>query len=364
MGSVPPFHFAVPVWGESHVKTFLECSLPAQLSSANIPALLERQNSLYTIFTTHEDYIYIEASPAYRALQRAIPVSTEFIDLKRSASAGTKYKIKSDCYRRALLRGAESGAAVVALNADIVLANGFVSTVSILLAEGKRVVEVPGPRGLQKPIADVLMSRFRGPDNISISIEPAQLADLWLKNLHPQLEMHFVDGRKGDAFHPSHLYWRVGDEGVIIRGFHLYPIVVYPRESTFTFSGTIDDDLIASANFDREERHVVVDSRRLFCCELSPLDVQVGRIADRGNLRRYIEFYSSFAESNIENLHHAILITGKSELGPEWRKRIDQSEKFVHSIVREYRARQRYQKTVWGRAKSACRRILRRLKSS
>lgn len=56
-------------------------------------------------------------------------------------------------------------------------------------------------------------------------------------DMHPQLSMHFVEGPEGAPFHPSHLYWPVGEEGVVIRGFHLYPIVIDPRDSAVAFSG-------------------------------------------------------------------------------------------------------------------------------
>jgi|SoiMethySBSTD1v2_1073268.scaffolds.fasta_scaffold242288_3 hypothetical protein len=364
MKQIPPLHFAVPVWGERYVKTFLEICLPAQLSPANIPALHKKKYNLYKIYTTNKDYERIEASPAFRALQRIISVSTEFIEMPNRGTADEKYKVKSDCYRNALLSATHNRAALLALNADIVLANGFVRSVVDLLSQGKRVIEVPGPRGLQEPIARALSARFRGSDGVAISIEPVDLSDLWVKNLHPQLAMHFVEGRKGDPFHPSHLYWPVGDEGVIIRGFHLYPIVVYPRDSSAVFKGTIDDDLVSSLKVARHERYLAQDSRRLFCCELSPPDIHVGRMADRGDLHRYIEFYSSYAQSNIHNLEHEIIVTGTMDLGPEWTLRRKQSAEFVELLLKQYRARQRRQSVpnILRLAWSKCSRLMKRLR--
>lgn len=156
----PSLHFVVPVWGESYVHTFLHYCLPAQLSPDNIPALDRGSCANYTIYTTRSDYDRIAVSPAFRSLCNAIVVKTEFIDAIIAGSAArsdAKYTVKSHCYRRALQRAAEHHEAVVALNADILLANGFVRTAVDLLARGKRVIKVPGPRGLRDPIGHTLI---------------------------------------------------------------------------------------------------------------------------------------------------------------------------------------------------------------
>ena len=333
-------HFVVPVWGESYVQTFLDYCLPAQLSRDNIPALGGDTANSYTIHTTRSDYERIAASPSFRALQGMLAVTVEFLDSDLSpthdAASYGKYQVKSKCYLRALERAAEHNAAVVALNADVVLANGFVRTAVDLLSNGKRVMEVPGPRGLRDPIGRTLVSRYRAADGPSITIEPTQLSALWVKNMHPQLKMHFVEGPEGAPFHPSHLYWTVGNEGVVIRGFHLYPIVIYPKDRAIRFSTTIDDDLVGNLALSQGEVFLAGDSREMFCCELSPPDHYVGHMASRGDLSRYVDFYLSYARHNIRNLEQEIIISGVRDLGPEWSIRRKQSANFTRCLLKLY----------------------------
>lgn len=341
MGIVPSLHFVVPVWGESYVQTFLDYCLPAQLSPDNIPALGGCSGNSYTIYTTRSDYERIAAAHAYRALQRVIAVTVEFLDSELSpahyAPTDGKYRVKSECYRHALQRAAERRVAIVALNADILLANGFVRTTVDLLARGKRVIEVPGPRGLRDPIGRTLISRYRGGDGTSINIEPTELSALWMKNMHPQLKMHCVEGPEGAPFHPSHLYWSVGEEGVIIRGFHLYPIVIDARGSAVGFSTTIDDDLVGNLGLSQDEVFLAQDSRDMFCCELSPPDHYVGHMASRGDLSRYVDFYLSYASHNIRNLTQEIIISGVRDLSPQWDLRRKQSASFTRYLLKRYR---------------------------
>lgn len=342
MSAAPALHFIVPVWGERYVRLFIDYCLPAQLAPGNIPSLTRQNGHRYRIFTTRADHAHLEASPAFRALKDAISVSVEFIDPVLGATdadaSGAKYRIKSDCYRDAICYAAPLGAAVVALNADILLANGFVRSVVDLLARGVRVIEVPGPRGLCEPIGQELVARFRDSTGTAIAIDPVELSALWLRNLHPQLEMHYVEGPEGGVFHPSHLYWLIGQEGVIIRGFHLYPIVVVPGDSAIHISTTIDDDLVANMRLALRERYLAQDSRDMFCCELSPPDHFVGQMAERGDLRRYVEFYLSYGSMNLPNLEKEIIISKSAQLGPEWDIPRRRSASFTKHLVSACRA--------------------------
>lgn len=348
MSNFPPFHFAVPVWGESYVSTYLNFCLPAQLAPRNIPFLRSHSEHKYTIYTTLADHACITASPAFHSLRKVISVEIQYIDAALNGG-GNKYLVKSDCYRQALENAGKCGAVVVALNADVLLANGFVQETEKLISRGKRVIEVAGPRGLRNHIINVLSADYKSSDGTCISIEPRELSSLWLRNMHPQLQMHFVEGPQGAPFHPSHLYWAVGSEGVIIRGFHLYPIVIYQGGRKATFSSTIDDDLVGNLRFSAKERFLAQDSRDLFCCELSPEGYHVDQVAARGDLDRYVEFYCSYAEQNISNLRREIVITGASTLGAEWDIRRRQSAIFVQVLIRKcwtVRGHERVRQTI------------------
>ncbi|WP_439579182.1 hypothetical protein [Elioraea sp.] len=220
------------------------------------------------------------------------------------------------------------------LNADILLAENFLSEVAAILAQGKTVIEVTGGRGLQHAIAAAIDGRFRAADG-TVSITTVELSRLWLANLHPQLMMHFVDGPHGTPFHPSHLYWGVGERGVIIRGFHLYPIAVKPPASRVRFAGTIDDDLVARIGASWDERFIAQDSRRLFCCELSPAEHHVGDVARRENLRSVINFYLGYARENVANLRHEIIITDEEELSEAWVTKRAESAAYAEALVTE-----------------------------
>ncbi|WP_253712319.1 TylF/MycF/NovP-related O-methyltransferase [Bradyrhizobium sp. WD16] len=332
----PPLHVVVPVWGDAYLDTFLDYSLPAQLSSGNIPAVPPDDRNRYTIYTTAEGYRRSHAHPAVRQLATFIRVEFKPVEALTGRAAHNKYHTKSKCYAIALNAASEAGAAVAMLNADILLADGFLRAALRLVASGKRVVEVTGSRGLQDPIKATLDRRFRDRDG-AISISPAQLSGLWLENLHPQLAMHSVDGPEGGSFHPSHLYWLVGKEGVIIRGFHLYPIVVRPHAGPVRFSGTIDDDLVALLAATPDERVIIRDTTDLFCCELSPAEHPVDHVATRGDRKSMLDFYARYRAENIANLETEIVISNAPPVGELWDLRRRESSQFVEGLVSDLR---------------------------
>jgi hypothetical protein len=338
-----PLHFVVPAWGTTYVQTFIDLCLPAQMAPGNIPALRGREGDRYTIYTTRSDHERIARAPAFKALERWIEVKIEFLDTDLMAlndlAAEKKYQLKSRCYLTALREAGDTDAAVVALNADVLLANGFVQRATELLARGKRVIEVLGPRGLRDPIAETLVSKYWTPDS-AILIEPAELSALWMKHRHPLMKMHEVEGVLGAAFHPSHLYWIVGDQGVVVRAFHLYPIVVAPGRSRVEFSTTIDDDLVGNLGVSQREVFVAQESREMFVCELSPADHYVGEMAKRGDLHRYVDFYLSYASNNIRNLKKEIIISAAGTFGQEWDARRRDAARFARRLVRLYSAEQ------------------------
>jgi hypothetical protein len=329
--------FAVPVWGAGYVRTYLDVCLPTHLSDGNLGALGGAGEHTYTLFTTADDFRVIEASRAFERLRGMVRVEVEI--LSPPGEGVNKYKLKTSCYRHAFEAASGRGAAIFALNADMVLADGFVRRSAELLERGVRLIEVPGPRGVGAAISSALNSNFRSADGVAISVSTRQLADLWLANMHPQLAQHNVEGPEGEPFHPSHLYWLVEGEGVMIRGFHLYPIVVRPPKGEISFNGTIDDDLVANLNLRDHERYLAADSRELFCCELSPAEYEVAAVTTRGNLDAIVDFYCSYSQQNADNVRHEMIITARDKLGPMWAEKHEASRRFVEHLLELYSAR-------------------------
>jgi hypothetical protein len=341
---VPPTYFVVPVWGEAYVKVFTEVCLPAQLSPGNIPALPNIGRCQYHIYTTKNDYAAVYQSASFKNLEKLINASIHVVEPPRSSEE--RYDKKSEIYRAAIRRAAKDDAVNFFLNADIVLADGFVRRVTELLAAGKRVIELPGPRTVKEAVRNELLQHHRD-QNGAIAISPRRLAAMAIEHLHPLEGMHFWQSSgSDDRFHPSHLYWRVGKNSLLARCFHLYPIVVYPRDrmGAVRFDTTIDDDLVERACPAMEDTHVVTNSDDMFCCELSAAEHYVGSMGSRGSIDDVVDFCFHYGkERNAKLLKYKIRMVGGDEPEQEWKRAEGDSESVIGQVIDRAGIRQIYE---------------------
>ena len=254
----PPEHFdvVIPVWG-AHTDLFLRCSLPAQLSGRNLPALAARYPVTYRILTRESDADRILDAPVVEKLARHASV-----DVVRMDTRGDAYSAMTACHREAISR-ALPRTALVFMNADLVAADGTFARLAELAARGARAVLCSAVR---LRATDTAAQIERQPE-----LSPRGLAALALDHLHPAMEAHAFDADgASDALIPAMMTWRVDREGLLLRCFHLHPLMIHADRADVAFRGTIDDDYIERACPDAAKIHVVVDSDELMLAELSP----------------------------------------------------------------------------------------------
>jgi hypothetical protein len=255
-------HFLTPVWGKAYVQLYLDVVIPAQLASRNLPSFKTESGTKYVVFTTREDMETIQSSPVFKVLSTMVPVAFEFVDI----SITSNHDRMSDCFRRGISAANAAGAAVIFLTPDIVFADGSFETIKRLADSGHDVVFIPAIRTLKYGVANALKDAFR--KGQTIEIYPRDLMRVALDNLHPLADSSWWDEGETDLV-PANLYWRVGNEGILGRCFHLHPVFVRPQRKNVKFFGTVDDDYCCAACPDTSKDYVVTDSDELLAVELS-----------------------------------------------------------------------------------------------
>lgn len=336
----PALHVAVPVWGDEYIQIFLQYSLPTILATGNIGAIAQKPGGKFRIFTTGKDSEVIKSSPAFQQLTSVVEYEIIYIEqmIERAGpELGAKHDIKSNIYRQSMSDAFEADTAVAMVNSDMILAKGFFQEALNLLARGFRTIEVPGPRASARALK-IELDQIREVNNgQDISISAKDLARIWYNNIHPLLEMHFVQGYRNQPFHPSHLYWDVQGEGVIMRCFDLYPIVVYPKKSQVDFSTTIDSDLVDNMALTPHETCVVQDSRKMFCCEMSSESHYVGQITTRGDYAGTLNFYRTYDSKPIERILREIHVYVTEPTQQLWRKMSRESRNWSEDLIQRFR---------------------------
>src|SRR5262245_12313541 len=256
--------FVLPVWGAQYLDRFLRYGLPTQLAPGNLPRM--PAGSHYRLFTLSHDAKALRRSPAFRRLRRLMQTTVELID---NFDLSDSLAAMCECHMRALTEATVSDAAVVVLHPDTLWSDGTFARLDQLVRQGKRAVMIACPRLRAETALPELRERFLGRDGISISANARELVELGLRHLHPVAEAHLWHDYRNT--YPAHYYWRVGDQGLLIRSFDLTHILLRPGPRSPAVP-------VRSQHFvrlmfpNREDIHVVTDSDEVCGFEFSISD--------------------------------------------------------------------------------------------
>lgn len=334
------FDFIMAVWGDSYTDLFLNLVLPNQLTPGNLFFFKERRDCTYKIYTTNRDAETIKRSPVYKLLEQTVGTEIISIDSLLAAIPKTHYALTA-AHKRAIASASDPGnTGFVFLCPDAVVSEGTFARLWELACAGKRAVMVNGMRLIKETFLPAYLDRFG--HSLSAAAPPRYLTGLALRHLHPLSECMFWDSPNFTTI-PSHMYWRVNDDGVVLRCFHLHPLFVNPVRGDVTPSTTIDGDFLLRACPDANDIHIVEDSDEMAVFELSPqartdyLPMCRGQIKRRssGPLR-----VSRWAVYNTDAHHRQfvrrVLRVHGSDLTSDWQAVEDRAERVVRSVFRVY----------------------------
>ena len=323
-GVWPALHFATPVWGPEYIRLFLDTVVPSLLAPGNLPAVPNRSDCLYRIFTVESDFDRIRAHASYAALCQLLEV--ELIDTgglfraRRAADDNTtKYNLMTVAYNEAVARADKSDSASVFLNADMILSDGSLANMVGIFRAGARAIEIVGFRTNKQAMEKALHGQWKKGN--SIAIPSRALVDLSLRNIHRISRRHFWENPPDKPFLPYHTYWEVRDKGIISRATHLYPLLVFPERKFSKVSHSIDMDLLDHALASPRHAHVIQDSDAIYSCELSDADydinVQLGpkRLEE---MRYFLQDKKQCTSRHLATLRKPILIHRWSPYAPVW----------------------------------------------
>jgi len=251
-----------PVWGAEYVRVFTDLVLGSLLAADNIPALAEKFDCVFLIYTNKESEALLRASASFRKLEALLAVQIHYIE---DIDGADKYGMLTACYNDAIRIGAEHRQAFIFLNADMIYSNCTFAAVAKRIEAGKRCIEIDGFRTKKQGMEAALRRQF----NDVIDISPSNLVGLALEHIHSISQSHLWETETDGGFIPFHTYWRAGEFGLVGKLSHLYPLYLYPRNWDLSAAKTIDWDLIDQAALRSDDIHLVLESDELFVAELS-----------------------------------------------------------------------------------------------
>src|SRR6266852_5686680 len=269
-GGKLPFYYVMVVWGEKYVESLLKVTLPCLMAPENLPTLSNLEESRFLIITTPEDASKIADAPIFSSLRKT--VATQILtppwlddDLPDHLKAARGHMTVAELAVR-------NDAFCVFLAPDFILSDGSLLHLERLARQGKEAVMIPGIRLIRESLLQELAQRSLFKPGGSINLSSRALVEIALSHVHEENQRYNWD-------HPSFFRvpvvctWNVQNEkGLLIRAFHLHPILVSMRgnrDLSSLDSNTIDGDFLGYNIGDWDKIHVEPDSDNIVMFSLT-----------------------------------------------------------------------------------------------
>lgn len=266
---LPALYFIVVVWGDEYVDMLLQVALRCFLSPKNIPGLGNLHESRFVFVTTKQDYSKISGSPIFRKLESYIqPV---FLELDMSGDESIHARMTMG-YEIASKLCCEKNTYAVYLLPDCIISDGTFLSLEKYAQQGRDVVLMPGPRIIKQKFMSYVSSLMLGSTE-SLTFDARKLVEIGLSMLHNQFKNYNYTDKKFTKC-PHLVTWNVpGQKGLLIRSFHLHPILVNfsNRKELVLFnkSDTIDGNFINKNFLDLNKFYLERDSDNMLLFSMS-----------------------------------------------------------------------------------------------
>lgn len=287
-----PVLVSVAVWGKDYVSFFIDFCLPSLLAPGNLPWLRDRRGSRLILHTRVGDLDTLRDSTEFAELQSTIATDVRII----GESARAPHDVQHACHREAMHEADKYSAPMVFIAPDAIWSEGTFRRLDELLRADKRVVFLPNVRAVKEDALPTLQ-RMKNETGNSSWLTPRALTRIAIDHLHPTSEEYFFEPGRGVKQLPNCLIWNTAAGDLLVRSFHLHPLLVFPRRRFAHFHETIDDDLVRYACPDPNDHYVVINSDEMTCVEFSRRSQFISGICEKGDAAAVAEWAVNAADS-------------------------------------------------------------------
>jgi hypothetical protein len=263
---VKKFHVVYAVWGDAFIALFQQLALPNLVAQIERLDAADRPRYSCKIYTTSGDARRLRESAPYAALAGLADVELLAMD---DAAAENKYAMMAEGHRRAIAAALREKAVLIFMSPDSIWSDGMFPVLQKHAENGKRIVLLPGLRVVKEEVAPLAAKRWLSADGTRLKVSSRELIAVALEHLHGLTRSLIVNSDEFDDRWPSNLDWKVGQEGILARCFHLHPLLVDPAGLESLPTWTVDDDFICRLPRAPGDSHIVADSDEITQFDLS-----------------------------------------------------------------------------------------------
>jgi hypothetical protein len=292
-----PFYFMIPFWGEAYRDYFVDMCLPSLLAPHNFPILNADEGHRFLIATTKADWAAIENLPIIQTMRKHVTPVLLDIEPPGATPPGSSQAVwqQNHCQRLLVEAAYNARALACMLWPDIILSDGMVSALQRWAAAGHELVLFASLRHSREAVVSQLKTRnILSPvekhslTSRPITLAPRALADISVRNLHPEVSIFDVSDPRLPMVAPFIFSQVPGDRGIIIHTFAGQPILMdfaaIDEHDTECLNHDIFEHVYVDRNFSTNKIHFVSDSDEFGILSLTP--AAVGQLPDSPLARR------------------------------------------------------------------------------
>lgn len=257
-------HLFTCAWGSWHIDALTRVMWPTILGAGNLPALAARHALLYRICTTRADRERIEATPAFDAIRRHVPVEFD-TDLLGDAPQIIDHM---RWYGRVQTDALADRAVYLWLWPDVVFTDRTLGNAGLALERGKAGAALPTLRVMSETCLPELRGRTAASPGAPLPLSPGEVVRLGVRHMHPLSASSYERARHGKP--GTSMLFRVPGEGLIARSANTW-LFIDPTRLAFTAEG----DVVSGGEDPAALVHVATDSDDMLFLSLAPLDKEL-----------------------------------------------------------------------------------------
>ncbi len=269
----PPLMLSTELWGSAYLKTFLDYCVPSLLAPGNLPRVARtRPDSLFVISLPIPDYLAFKHHPMFERLRRNIALRIDVI--KQPPANESKYDGLVFFQNLKLREAGAEGVIYAAMYPDGVLADGSLSSALDTIDTGKKVFLDYAPRLELESFERRLTNDPEARSFEELVCLRRHLVHMALACRHRGFANFGVESFCHTEF-PSSVTWTVRGQGLAVRTFHMYPMLIHPDllAGAPEIEITLDDSqFIGGLIRSLDDLYVATDSDTYFAFSLSRRD--------------------------------------------------------------------------------------------
>ncbi|NRA90366.1 MAG: hypothetical protein HRU43_04485 [Simkaniaceae bacterium] len=328
ISKIPKLHIINVMWGTKYINTFLNLSLPTQLSEGNLKSLSQKPN--YTIYTDKIGKNQILSSSIYQELKTCCNIHFK---IKKISPTTCPFKTLLKCHKDGIKSASFSRSPVIFLSPDCIFSTGALTYCENAIKKNVRLVAICSTRmSLEKyeTIADA-KTKKQG----KIDWGPQELAVTAIHNLHHRAKCLFLENNKCSSL-PSHFYFKLSQNTVLAKAFHLHPLLIWPENyKKYPVNSADGINFLENSCPNIETWDVITNCKEISLFEVSS-DEQFQSDTKEELTPMMFKFWM---ERNISDAHkhfftHQIIL-GEEPQGEKTQESIEKILEPLHSLVRE-----------------------------